>query len=250
MSEKVFAFYSKDRFKDLLSLSEEKISFLKAKEMAPALPKGWHELSTLPKELRIEFFYKFWQQTLPYHPRAFEMLSHLFERIEEIHFFLLKEEDSPYFPECVYSLKGNETFFRGGVGLTIEEITSFNAKFGGVLPKDYLAFLHIHNGFNRSSDTGIMKIEDIPRNYEKINQELHHAVVSQVEPGDLIPFYECFGLHSYQCFFKRWHPTSEMGNIHFSSIEKTISSYDDPQATLAFETFSDWLAFYLEIMES
>ena len=43
-----------------------------------------------------------------------------------------------------------------------------------------------------------------------------------------------------------------MGNIYYSGIEHTISDFKDPAMwveNLAFSTFLDWLAFYLEGME-
>ena len=48
---------------------------------------------------------------------------------------------------------------------------------------------------------------------------------------------------------RSWYPGSEMGNVYLSGIDYTISDYRDRKEwadRLAFPTFLDWLAFYLE----
>ncbi len=70
-----------------------------------------------------------------------------------------------------------------------------------------------------------------------------------VNPHSLIPFYKSFGMPFFQCFWGEWHPESEMGNIYYSDLTRKIcacTKKDECVETMAFETFTDWLMFYLE----
>ncbi len=47
-----------------------------------------------------------------------------------------------------------------------------------------------------------------------------------------------------------WFPKSEAGNVYYSGIDNTICNYHNlDNCNLAFATFSDWLIFYLDIMD-
>ena len=73
-----------------------------------------------------------------------------------------------------------------------------------------------------------------------------------VDPGALIPFYETLGLDSFQCFYRDWYPGSEMGNVNFSGMDSKVSELTDKNNwndNLAFSTFSEWLAFYMQGMD-
>jgi hypothetical protein len=238
--------YYASRYQEVIVASEEDCSYESIAEKVPTFPKGWLELSRLPSEIKLEFLYKYWTKTFPFHPRAYNAIGAFFSRVDDLGVYLVKDKEGSYFAEFVYSIKDGSSFYRGGIPADEDAIDLLNASFDSVLPKDYLSFFRIHDGFGKSSDTGILRMEQVIDHYQKIESETKEAWPSPIEPGSLIPFYECFGLHTYQCFFKNWHPMQSMGNIHYSSIDKTISRYDDPESTLAFETFSDWLAFYLE----
>jgi hypothetical protein len=70
-----------------------------------------------------------------------------------------------------------------------------------------------------------------------------------VNPKSVIPFYESFGIPFYQCFWGEWYPQQEMGNVYFSHTTKTISDVggtDSSAESMAFQTFVEWLMFYLE----
>ena len=234
-------------FSEVVRLSKEKTTYEELKKKDPLLPRGWYEICQLALDVRVEFMQKYWLKTMPYHPRSHKVFTSFFDRLDDVDVFLLGEKKPPFFAQFVYSIKDKSSFFRGGIPLDMDQIYALNAQFGGTLPKDYLSFFHIHNGFAKSFDTGLIRAQDIVNHYKKIQTEIADSFLSQTLSRDsLIPFYECFGLHAYQCFFKDWHPGLSMGNIHFSSIEKSISRYSDPEATLAFESFSEWLAFYLE----
>jgi hypothetical protein len=75
------------------------------------------------------------------------------------------------------------------------------------------------------------------------------AIMQQGHPKSLIPFYESFGQPFFQCFWGDWYPDQEMGNVYYSNATKKIlvsNKKDDCLETMAFETFTDWLVFYLE----
>jgi hypothetical protein len=56
----------------------------------------------------------------------------------------------------------------------------------------------------------------------------------------------------FQCFWGEWYPEREMGNVYYSGFTRSISDYTQfgvGVETMAFETFTDWLMFYLETIE-
>ena len=70
-----------------------------------------------------------------------------------------------------------------------------------------------------------------------------------MNPRELFPFYQDFGQPCFQCFYGDWYPEQEMGNVSISLEDRRLPELEDMEdceAHLAFPTFSDWLAFYLE----
>lgn len=232
------------------------ISWDEVARKAPSLPKGWYELSRLPAADRIEFIRDFWVATLPYNPQVHEFIDSFFDQLDDIGVYLTQTfVDNPFEAELVYSLKDESCFYHGSPPCTEDEIEQIALEFDEVLPEDYLAFLKIHNGFSKHTDTGILKTKHLRDARRQLKDELEHYIqeieveVRVIDPADLIPFYESFGKPSYQCFFAAWTPNDEAGNVFYSLAEKSISDIRDKnkwQENLAFPTFLEWLVFYLE----
>lgn len=228
-------------------------------EKAPALPKGWYELSRLQPADRVEFTRDFWLATLPFFPKTHSFLSDFFDALDDIGVYVTQlQSDSPYECEVVYSLKDNSCFYRGTPPCSDDDIEQLALEFDGMLPEDYLSFLKIHDGFSKHSDTGMIRTRDLQAVRQRIREELEktaHEIstwASHLDPSDLIPFYESFGQSSYQCFLVEWTPLRQVGNVYYSPGEKILSDIRDHKAlqeNLAFPTFLDWLIFYLESVE-
>jgi hypothetical protein len=240
---------------DNSELDWEEVSIL-----APRLPKGWYELSHLPVEDRIDFTREFWLSKIPYHPDLTAFLNRFFGSLDDIGIFLVQQKyDDPFEAHFVYSLSNDSGFFHGGTPAVESEIIALQKAFPNyILPPDYLAFLQIHNGFAKLTDTGIMKIPEMEEAYQNFQDMLEKEdpliapVGREVNPKSLIPFYKSFGMPFFQCFWGEWYPSGEMGNVYYSNITKTISDCtktDFRVETMAFETFTDWLMFYLETIE-
>jgi len=250
---------SSEGFYDLVSLSETDQSFEELSRLDPHLPKGWVELAKLESLERVELMRDFWLGKLPFHPKGHKAITELFQKIDDIAIFLVKESDRARFSaHLVYSLSSNAAFFVGLPGSTEENIHRLTSTFE-ILPKDYLAFLQVHNGFSKNGDEGLIPSGEMRPLYETFQahfREEERAVTRAgitIDPALLIPFYEKYGLSSYQCFFADWYPSSEMGNVYYSGIDDTISDHRDPDSRmerLAFESFTDWLVFYLEGIET
>ena len=76
---------------------------------------------------------------------------------------------------------------------------------------------------------------------------------ASLDPHSLFPFYEEYGLGSFQCFNAEWYPGSEMGNVYFSGIDYTLSDISDRSTwseNLAYPTFLEWLTEFLEGMNT
>jgi len=247
-------------FLDILYLDEENpATWEQWREKCPSLPRGWYELSHLPVHDRIEFTREYWINILPYHPIFHHFLMLFFARLDDVGVYLTQtEKDKPYGAHFVYSLASGNAFYRGNPPITEDSLLHLKKEFNSTLPRDFLAFYKIHNGFAKSGDTGI-----IPSEFMKsYAQEFYSSLLTtdravtcrgqKIDPSVLIPFYECFGLHSFQCFYGEWYPANEMGNVYFSGVDYTISDYTIQKAwgeNMAFPTFLDWLIFYLEEIE-
>ena len=169
-----------------------------------------------------------------------------------------KTGDEKYLVELVYSIRNNTTFFRGKPPLNFEMIRYVNSQFNDMLPSDYLAFLKIHSGFAKNADTGIVEAE----NMFDFSQNIRQLIISQnkiilsnqreVDPQELIFFYQSIRTADFQCFYTRWFPYFQIGNVYYSYNENLISDINDKNMwteNLAFPTFLQWFIFYLEIMD-
>lgn len=240
--------------------TDKKISWKEATKLAPKLCKGWFELSHLLIQDRIEFTKEFWLSKISYHPMLNECLNKFFSGIDDIAVFLTQRTfDEDFHAEMVYSLANNSGFYRGCSPAKENDIIALQKVFPNyILPSDYLAFLQIHDGFAKLTDTGITKSEDMKKSYYEFQTMLEKeyplstSTGDSVNPNSLIPFYKSFGMDFYQCFWGEWYPEQEMGNVYYSSTTKTIltsTKQDDFVETMAFKTFTDWLLFYMEKIE-
>lgn len=243
-----------NNFQEVLFL-DASMDWNEMSEKSPDLPRGWFELSRISPRDRVEFSRDFWLERLPYNPKAHAAIGEFFGQLDDIAIVLAREEEKDLYPELVYSLEDNSCFFRGRPPCSDADWDEVRGEIGSLLPRDFLAFSKIHNGFGKLSEMGLLKLEEIGAARRKIMDLIllsNHPVKSGekiVDPGSLIPFYEIFGLSSYQCFYTDWYPTSEMGNVYFSGIDYTISDTNDKKGdSLAFPMFLEWLAYYLQGM--
>lgn len=263
MSEHIHDFFIEDgpdkHFHKVIALHETPgLEWESLKQLAPFLPRGWFELSRLSLEDRVDFTREYWLSTLPFSGDSGleKRLEEFFETVEEIGFYLTQlKKDGPFDVHMVYSLKNEAGFFQGGPPVSEEVLQTLNARFGHLnFPSDYLAFLKIHDGFSKYTDTGLIKSRDMAQVYQRLQHLLTEEILvtpdgQVVNPESLIPFYESFGLHCYQCFYSDWYPDEEMGNVYFSEHDRSLSNFLDPhtlEENLAFPTFLKWLIFYLE----
>lgn len=239
---------------------DNRLDFDSVKKLCPTFPKGWYELSKLSKSLRIEFVRDFWIQKLPYVTGFSGFLPKFFDSLEDILILLTKRSYEDVFEEeMVYTLKGGKGFFKAKAPVSDVVIADIQKKIDNLLlPKDYISFLKIHDGFSKSTDTGMIRVIKLVEVYNALLAFLASLDplvlkgIRFVEPKSLIPFYESFGLKGYQCFCADWYPEQEMGNIYYSSIEHKVSDLENQEfwiENLAFPTFLDWLLFYLKGVE-
>lgn len=246
-------------FHRVIFLNEEKeFPWSAFEKLVPSLEKGWFELSRLNADVRLQFVNDFWLSKLPFRVGIPDAINHFFSTLDDIHVVLWQRTvDDPFEAELIYSLKESGGFYRGGIGASKEQLESLQKLFQDViLPEDYLAFLKIHDGFSKATDsTGILRSSLIYPFYQKFQKELERREITRtaqgksVDPKSLIPFYESFGMPYYQCFWNEWHPKNQMGNIYFSFELPTIAVSKDglgDEETLSFATFLEWLRFYLE----
>ncbi len=265
MNEQVPDYFTHDHpgqhFNKIISLHEAKdLNWENLSQKMPLLPRGWFELARLPAEDRIEFTREYWHAKLLYMDRdAIHLekhLNHFFGNIEEIGIFATQGKSGGRFDvHMVYSLKDEGGYFQGFPPASEGALDELKKRFAHIdFPTDYLAFLQIHDGFSKYTDTGLIKSREMAQTYQKLQHLLAKEVLvrpdgSMIDPAHLIPFYESFGLHNYQCFYADWYPKKEMGNVYFSEQERSISDFfdgDDALDSLAFPSFLGWLIFYLE----
>lgn len=227
----------------------------------PNCSRGWYELAQLSTKDRIEFTRDFWLSKLPYRAGVDEFLNRFFSSLDEIGVFVTQKKfEDPYEIHLIYSIKGDNGFFRGAMPISEKGQQDLQKAFANrMLPVDYLAFLQIHNGFCKATDcTGIIAASDMPMVYVNLQQLMsqYDPIVNSrgetVDPKALIPFYESFGMPFYQCFLADWYPEGEMGNVYYSGETNTISDLfgeRTPAESMTFPTFTDWLMFYLERIE-
>lgn len=246
-------------YKEVIFLNERSdLSWDDVLEKVPAMPRGWYELAHLTPKDRIEFSYAHWNSVLPFHSKLNACLERFFSSLDDIGIFIIQcKASSTYQAQIVYSVNGNNGFYRGGVPIVDNEAEALQKTFSDyLLPADYCAFQRLHDGFWKTTDsTGIVTAKNLPALYEKFQNMLAREPVIatscgvMVNPKSLIPFYESFGMPYFQCFWGEWYPEQEMGVVYYSSETKNISSIKTSGIdfdTLSFPTFSDWLTFYLE----
>lgn len=244
-------------FHDVIILEEQpQLTWDHVSKLSPRLIKGWYELAHLPVQDRIEFTREFWLTRLLYCPLLNDSLDQFFARLDDVAIILTQHAyDDPYEAHLIYSTTGDSGFFHGCSPATEQEIMDLQKVFPDyILPADYLAFLQIHNGFAKLNDTGITKSTDMESSYQEFQAMLEKefplttTTGQAVNPKSLIPFYKSFGMSFYQCFWGEWYPDQEMGSVYYSSSTKTISkaTKNDSVETMAFESYVDWLLFYLE----
>ena len=223
------------------------------------LRKGWVELAHLTSSDRIEFIRDFWISKFPFHPTILDSLNLFFSEVEDIGAYITqRRRGSPFHAHLVYRLKDEKGFFHGSPPAEESEILYLKESFPDHhLPEDYLAFLKIHNGFAKTTDSGILPLSQL----EGAQEEFYNLLEKEgplflgrnqvVDPSTLFPFYKSFDMPVYQCFWSEWYPAEEIGNVYYSGLTHSISdihSHDMKTESLAFPTFADWLFFYLEIM--
>lgn len=246
-------------FHHVIALHDEPyLEWSKAAEIAPSLCRGWYELAQLPVQDRIEFTRDFWLATLSYHPDINDFLMKFFASLDDVGIFLTQQKyEDPFIAHLVYSLADNSGFFHGEGGAKEADIINLQKEFPNyILPADYLAFFKIHSGFAKQTDTGITPLSKMKENYQVFQQKLQEGeepiITSKgafVNPESLIPFYESYGMPFFQCFWGEWYPDQEMGNVYYSALARLICSCEKKEEsaeTMAFQTFNDWLMFYLE----
>ncbi|NGX57831.1 MAG: hypothetical protein K940chlam3_00727 [Chlamydiae bacterium] len=222
----------------------------------PSLSRGWYELAQLETPDRVEFTRDYWISKLPFHPKSLESISQFFDCVEDIGIVVAqKHTDGPLVAHMIYAFKDGNGFFHGCSPMTEEESIALQEMFAEfILPEDYMAFMEVHNGFSKSTDSGIISTRIMPevckRFYALVDTEASLLTTQGkvVDPQSLIPFYESFGRPFFQCFWKEWYPKNEMGNVYYSGSTNTVS---DPgngrrENSMTFPTFLDWFFFYLE----
>ncbi len=248
-------------FRKVIALHEQQeLKWEELHKMAPSLPRGWYELALLTTQDRVEFTRDFWLMKLPYQPDFTNFLNDFFNSLCEVAVFITQQKfDDPFETHMVYGLKDDRGFFRGNPPASENAINTLKAQFAEfVLPNDYLAFLQIHDGFYKYTDTGVTPSRKLLQKYREFQQHLDQLEPllspddNPVDPRRLIPFYESFGFPCYQCFWGEWYPEHEMGNIYYSGLTHTISDHKSDTSSpenMSFPTFLDWLMFYLETIK-
>lgn len=227
-------------------------------QLVPDLSKGWYELAVLDTKDRIEFVRDYWLDQLPYQQGFSEFIVRFFNQVDDIGIYITQKKfDDPFEASIIYSLRGDNGFYRGGSPASDERINHLQNAFpGAMFPADYISFLRIHDGFWKTTDcTGLTRTSAMPRLNRDFQERLGETTQvltsdgKEVDPTSLIAFYESFGLPFYQCFWKDWYPEGEMGNVYFSGNNNTILFSEEGSnkgENMAFPTFLDWLTFYLE----
>jgi hypothetical protein len=248
-------------FAEVIFLAEAKaLSWEEAFGKCPDLPRGWYELSRISPKDRIEFTRDFWLDRLPFQPAPYDAFSDFFELLDDVDVVLSSQEKGePMSAQIIYSLEGESCFFHGRPPCSQEDILELRSETRIPLPNDFLVFAKIHNGFGKLSETGVFPVEtigDVKRRLADLCLRAERPLKMErtgdrVDPSSLVPFYEALGTSSFQCFYADWYPGNEMGNVYLSGIDYTISDTSRKSAwteRLAFATFLEWLAHYMQGM--
>jgi len=244
-------------FQEVRFLSEEKELQWEEVEKT-GLPRGWFELSQVSFEDRVEFSREFWLKRLSFHPTATPGIAEFFDQLDDVAVVICRQtKEEPWRAELVYSLADNSTFFRGLPPADEEEIDWAKKQLREDLPKDFWGFYRLHNGFGKLTELGLLPLDELQDARERlinsvIKSDRPLRMLEQwIDPSSLVPFYEEYGLGSFQCFNSEWYPSSEMGNVYFSAIDYTLSDISDRKTwaeNLAYPTFLEWLTAFLEGM--
>lgn len=223
---------------------ERELQWEEAVKLCPRLTKGWFELSKLEGAIRLEFIRDYWINSLPYFPHVYAFFDRFFSQVQEVGIVGVKGVPSMY-----YALES--AFFIGGLPLIDVEIEKIKGEIDYPLPKDYLQFFRVHNGFSKGEDTGVFPSYALLDEAEKVQarEQVIKCGLDIIDPHELFPFYRSFGLDVYQCFNKSWYVDGQVGNVLCSLAEGTMSNYktrEKGREYLAFPSFLDWLIFYLE----
>jgi hypothetical protein len=221
------------------------------------IPRGWFELSRVSVADRVDFTREFWLGRLPYHPVATKGIEEFFNRLDDIGVVLTRQtREEPWRGELIYSLGDNSSFFRGLAPASEKMILSETRRLGRDLPRDFRAFLHVHDGFGKLTELGLLPVEQMEEARRNLidrivrSDKLLRAGETVVDPHSLYPFYQEYD-GSGQCFISEWYPGSEMGNVYFSGIDYILSDTTDRKAWsehLAYPTFLEWLSGFLSGM--
>lgn len=249
-------------FNKIIAFHEEKnMDWARISKEIPLLPRGWFELSRFESNDRIEFTRDYWLAKLPletYEGQKMEQIIHeFFLEIDDIGIYATQhKEGMPYDIHMIYSMQKGQKFFHGSPPAKSENINAIQKQFSHcAFPNDYLSFLTIHDGFCRYTDTGLIRTRDMAKTYLKFQDILQLQDINcwedeiTLQKKGLIPFYESAHLHCYQCFYAGWQPNNEMGNLFCSEDELIMSDFLDGNnlvENLAFTSFLNWLAFYLQ----
>jgi len=246
-------------FQEVRFLSEEPNLDWKEIE-AMGLPRGWFELSQISMRDRVDFTRDFWLARLPFHISATPRLESFFDSLDDVAVVLCRQtKEEPWRAELIYSLADNSSFFRGLPPAEDGDLDWVKQQLAVELPRDYQAFVHLHNGFGKQAELGVFPIEDLVEARQGLidiamrSEKTLKSGRTQVDPYSLIPFYEEYGVGALQCFNAEWYPGPEMGNVYFSEIDYTLSDTRDRKAwseNLAYPTFLEWLTAFLEGMNS
>jgi hypothetical protein len=243
LARQFFAKNKESPFQEVIFLDEKSsFSWEDLQQKVPHLPRGWFELSRIETRDRIEFTREHWLDRMPYHPKAHPLFFEFFEMLDDVGLVLFSRKGEPLQPQLVYSLADNSTFFRGNPPARETDLRGLKEEIEVPLPDDYLQFMRIHDGFGKLSEMGLLEVGDISyarRRVMDLILQSHRPIMYKgriVDPSSLIPFYETLGLSSFQCFFSDF----QEGNVYLSGIDYILST------ELAFPTFSEWLAQYLQ----
>lgn len=242
------------KFNQVRVLSEEPgLCWEEASSLAVSRP--WFELSRVSAEDRVEFTKDFWLSRLPLHLSATPAIEEFFRKVGDVVVISARQtNEEPWRPELIYSLADNSSFFRGLGAATQHEIEELLEQFNVRLPRDYCSFFSLHNGFGKLSETGLLRLGELTHVRERVIERILESPQplrfqdAWFDPHSLFPFYEEYGLESFQCFNADWYPGSEMGNVHFSTIDWSLSDVTERAAwaeELAYPTFLEWLADFL-----
>lgn len=231
-------------------------------ERAPLLPRGWYELSRFPQADRVEFTRAFWQAQLGPHlsgARQEGRFAAFLDQLEDVEIVLTQPKaDYPLEAHMLYTLKGRE----GALGMygappaTPAAVAHLRQQFAHLsLPDAYFSFLTIHDGFNRYLDRGIVKIHEMARIFQSVQQHLAYTVLNasdgvEREAIHTVPFYEGIEVGSYHCFDAAPGQEQERGNYALP-LKVGNDRYEVVSSPVEkiFSTFIEWLLYYLEDRE-